>query len=52
MGRVMEMPEVRDKLTKAGYEINAGTGAEFAAFVRAESDKLGKVIRDAKIEVE
>lgn len=44
--------ELREKLTTAGYQINASTSNEFTSFMRTEFDKLGKVIRDGKIVVE
>lgn len=44
--------ELREKLTAAGYQINASTSNEFTSFMRTEYDKLGKVIRDGKIVVE
>ena len=44
--------ELREKLTSAGYQINASTSNEFTSFMRTEFDKLGKVIRDGKIVVE
>ena len=44
--------EVADKLMGQGFEIVASTPAEFLAFARAESDRLGQVIKDNKIKVE
>ena len=49
---VLAKPDLRSKLAGAGYEINASSAAEFSAFMRREYDKMGKVIKDGKIEVE
>ncbi len=50
--RVLGDPEVRAKLTAQGFEIVGSTPEEFLQFVRAESEKWGKVIRDNDIKVE
>lgn len=49
---VVRQPEVRDQLVAMGLEVVGSSPAEFAAYVKAESDKWGKVIREAKIKVE
>jgi len=43
---------VRQRLTERGFEVLASSPEEFLRFVRAESDKLGKLIRDSGIKVE
>ncbi len=35
-----------------GNEIGGGTPADFAALIKAESPRWGKVVRDAKVEPE
>jgi tripartite-type tricarboxylate transporter receptor subunit TctC len=50
--RTLQAPEVSQKLTEQGFEIVAGSPEEFVKFVQAESDKLGKLIRDNKIVAE
>jgi len=52
MARTLAVPEVRQRLTERGFDVVAGTPEEFLRFVRAESDKLGKLIRDSGIKVE
>jgi tripartite-type tricarboxylate transporter receptor subunit TctC len=52
MARAMEVPEVRQRLTDAGFDIVASSPEEFLKFVQGESDKLGKLIRDNGIKVE
>ncbi|MBL8385126.1 MAG: tripartite tricarboxylate transporter substrate binding protein [Burkholderiales bacterium] len=49
---VVQAPEVRDRLVAMGLEVVASTPADFADYLRSESAKWGKVIRDAKIRAE
>jgi tripartite-type tricarboxylate transporter receptor subunit TctC len=52
MKRTLETPEVRQRLSERGFEVVASSPEEFLRFVRAESDKLGKLIRDNNIQVD
>jgi tripartite-type tricarboxylate transporter receptor subunit TctC len=52
MTRSLEVPEIRQRLADRGYAVLASSPDEFLAFVRSESDKLGKIIRDNKIQAE
>src|SRR5688572_9908972 len=52
MRRTLEVPEVRQRLDERGFEVVASSPEEFLRFVRAESDKLGKLIRDNAIQAE
>jgi tripartite-type tricarboxylate transporter receptor subunit TctC len=52
MARTLETPEVRQRLTDRGFDVLASSPAEFLRFVQAESEKLGKLIRDSRIVVE
>ncbi len=45
-------PDVKSQVLATGSEVVADTPEEFAAFVRAENAKWGKVIRDADIKPE
>jgi tripartite-type tricarboxylate transporter receptor subunit TctC len=45
-------PDVKEQVQATGGEVVADTPEEFAAFVRAESAKWSKVIRDANIKPE
>jgi tripartite-type tricarboxylate transporter receptor subunit TctC len=51
MLRTLETPEVRKNLADRGFDVLASSPEEFLRFVRAESDKLGKLIRDNGIQV-
>jgi len=50
--RTLQVPEVRGKLIEQGFEVVASSGDEFQRHVRAESDKLGKLIQDNKLTLE
>ena len=50
--KVMELPEVKERMAVLGFETVANTPDEFAARIKAEIPKWGKVIRDAKIKAE
>jgi tripartite-type tricarboxylate transporter receptor subunit TctC len=50
--RVLAIPEVKQKLAESGFEVVGSSPEEFLKFVRRESDKLGKLIRDNGIVVE
>jgi tripartite-type tricarboxylate transporter receptor subunit TctC len=39
-------------LLRLGNELGGGTPEQFAALIKAESPRWGKVVRDAKIEPE
>lgn len=52
MARTLQVPEVRDRLAERGFEVLASSPEEFLKFVRAESDKLGKLIREQGIKVD
>ncbi|HUQ24838.1 MAG TPA: tripartite tricarboxylate transporter substrate binding protein [Burkholderiales bacterium] len=50
--KVLAMPDVREKLAAIGLEPVGNTPAEFAAIVRRDYEKWGKVIRDANIKLD
>jgi tripartite-type tricarboxylate transporter receptor subunit TctC len=52
VNKVLAMAEVRATLRKLGSDLKTGTPEEFAAFIAAESQRWGKVVRAAKIKVE
>jgi tripartite-type tricarboxylate transporter receptor subunit TctC len=45
-------PEGRAKLLDMGSQVAGGTAEEFGAFLRGEVDKIGEVVRRARIAVE
>jgi tripartite-type tricarboxylate transporter receptor subunit TctC len=50
--KMVKLPEVQKRLDGLGFEVVANSPAEFAARIKTELEKWGKVIRDAKIKVE
>jgi tripartite-type tricarboxylate transporter receptor subunit TctC len=52
MNKVVTSPDVRAKLEALGFEIAEGSPEVFGDWIRAESARWGKVIREAKITVE
>ena len=46
------MPDVQQRLDDLGFEILANTPDAFAARIKTEMEKWGKVIHDAKIKVD
>ena len=52
IAKIVATPEVRGKLTAIGFNPIANTPSEFAARIRSEMEKWGKVVRAAKLRVE
>jgi tripartite-type tricarboxylate transporter receptor subunit TctC len=50
--RIVKSPEMQKKLADQGARPVGGTPAEASAFMKAESDKWGKVIKEANIQGE
>ena len=49
---ILRSPEVKDRLSKDGYQVVAGLPEQFAAFIKSETVKWTKVAKDAGIEPE
>ena len=47
--RVLQLPEVRNPIVSQGNDIAASTPEEFAAYIRREMEKWGKVIQTAGV---
>jgi tripartite-type tricarboxylate transporter receptor subunit TctC len=45
----LQQPDVRERLAKMGTDIVGSTRQEFAAFIKVELEKAGKIIRQANI---
>jgi len=52
LGRALEQPEVKNSLLAEGAEPIGGTPERFAAHIRSDKERLGALIRDAKIRLE
>ncbi len=50
--KVMQDPEVKEKFAQLGVEALSGTGEQFAAYMRAETAKYAKLIKEANIHAE
>jgi tripartite-type tricarboxylate transporter receptor subunit TctC len=49
IARIVNLPDVRDKMLATGLEPDGMSSAEFAAYIKADVAKWKKVIADAKI---
>lgn len=47
--KVLAIPDVKQRLTDLGVEVEPMNSAEFTAFFRAETERWGKVVREAGI---
>ena len=45
-------PDVKERLTTLGFKPVANTPDEFAARIKLEIEKWGKVVKDAKLRIE
>jgi tripartite-type tricarboxylate transporter receptor subunit TctC len=52
LARILAMPDVREKFESQGAEVVAGGTDAFAAWIRAESTRWGKVIRERNIKLD
>ena len=52
LNAALAQPEVKEKFSGAGLETVSSTPAEFAAFIRSEIAKWGKVAKEANIKVD
>ncbi|MFM9983267.1 MAG: Bug family tripartite tricarboxylate transporter substrate binding protein [Burkholderiales bacterium] len=50
--KTLALTEVREKFATQGLDAASGTPAEFAAFIRAENEKWGKVAKTANIKLD
>ncbi|TFY98652.1 Bug family tripartite tricarboxylate transporter substrate binding protein [Ramlibacter rhizophilus] len=52
VAKALQTPEVQEKLQGLGMQIVGGDPASFAGFMRAESAKWGKIVRDSGAKVD
>ena len=50
--KVLRDPDLAKKLADVGAEPGALSGSEFGAYLRAEADKWGKVVKDANVVIQ
>jgi tripartite-type tricarboxylate transporter receptor subunit TctC len=49
IAKTMALPDVKEKCAQLGFDVVANQQQEFAAYIKKEVEKWGKVIKDAKI---
>jgi tripartite-type tricarboxylate transporter receptor subunit TctC len=52
LSKALEQPEVRNNLLADGAEPVGGSPEQFGAYIRSEKERMGKLIRDARIRME
>ena len=52
LARILEQPDMRERLAAMGMTIEGGSSERFGAYIGAEKIRLGKLIETAKIRVE
>jgi len=50
--KIVALPDVLKRLDDLGFEVVANSPDEFAARIKTELEKWGKVIRDARIKMD
>lgn len=50
--KALQDPEMRNYITSQGNEVGGGTPEEFAALIKSEAARWGKVVRTARIEMD
>lgn len=48
--RVLRLPDVKERLNKAGFETASSTPEDFTSYVRSEYERWGRVVKQAGIE--
>jgi tripartite-type tricarboxylate transporter receptor subunit TctC len=52
MQRILAQPDIRERIAGQGFDVIASTPEQFAAQIRSEVEKWGKVIRSAGLKVD
>ena len=52
IARIIQMPEIRERLTTQGYDPLGNTPAQFADYLRAELDKWAQVVKETGLRAE
>ncbi len=50
--KIVAMPDTRDKMQKVGFEPLSSTPEQFAEFIKKETVRYGKVIKEANLSIE
>jgi tripartite-type tricarboxylate transporter receptor subunit TctC len=49
MNRILETPDMKERMDKLGFIAAGGTPEQFSVFLREDTQRWGKVVKDAKI---
>jgi tripartite-type tricarboxylate transporter receptor subunit TctC len=52
MVRILQSPEVKDRITKAGVDVVAGTPEHFSGYLKSEVARWAKVVQEAGIKAD
>jgi len=52
LNKALAQPELKERFAAAGLEVASSSPAEFAAFIRSEIAKWGRVAKEANIKVD
>ena len=52
INKVLQMPEVREKIANGGAIAAGGTSEDFAAFVKADYAKWGRIVKESGVKLE
>ena len=52
IGSALNSPDVKEKLKAVGMNTTTGTPEQFAALIKSDTTRLGKVVREAKIQLD
>ena len=50
--RILDMPHVRERLQALGIQVASGSPEQFAAFMKAETEKWGEIVRASGAKVD
>ncbi len=50
--KVLQLPDVKERFANAGAEPGGNQPDQFAAFIRSETEKYARIVREAKIKIE
>jgi tripartite-type tricarboxylate transporter receptor subunit TctC len=50
--KALKLPEVRERLGSVGAEPGGNTPDEFGAFIRSETAKYARIVKDANIKID
>ena len=50
--KILNMPDVKQKLLDSGIEATSDTPEQFAAYIQAETKKWAKVVKEANVKVD